>query len=289
MPLLEQTKSDIRRHLEFSTIGLWRQQNAGAGTLAPVNTGFRMFNSYGQLEYRMNNLQPNEECRMTGNPYGAFGFSQGNPLYFTIPVSPSSSITVNVASTAFGVDSPVTVTYDVTSTDTFLTICGQLAQLLSLNSTFASAGFYALNDFGNGPYGQPNNASQQVTFPIVSIVSPNPQTTFTLTVAGTGQTIPQIVQQGVNLHPSLTSNLTVPPTTIWGYVPICNYLEDQMAGATSDNLSALQANDAILRLSEMRDRKKLYRYYCKRLGDFIGISMNPDKPSDVLSGNWSCM
>ena len=55
-----------------------------------------------------------------------------------------------------------------------------------------------------------------------------------------------------------------------------NYLEDQMAGATSDNLSVFKANDATLRLSEMRDRERLFKKYVLRMAVFLGIVKNPD-------------
>src|SRR6185437_10778974 len=174
--LLEQDKSDIRRYLGYSAIGLWRQSPVG-GSLAPVNTGFRFFNSYGQLEYKMNNLQPNEEARATGYSYGAIGFVQGNPVSIVNNPSVGSTMTITITSTLL--NAPVVLNYTVQPNDTFLTICGQLALLAAQNGNFTSAGFLAINDFGTGPYGQPNDASQLVTFPIVSFMAPS-KTTFTI-------------------------------------------------------------------------------------------------------------
>lgn len=288
MPLLEQEKSDIRRHLDYSVIGLYRQSPVG-GTLAPMNTGFRILNSYGQLEYVMNNLLPNEEARLTGKSYGAIGFVNNNPVNPAVPVQVGSTMTISIFSDLFSV-SPVVLSYTVVSGDTLLSICGKLALQAASNGIFTSAGFYAMNDFGAGPYGQQYNPTQLVSFPIVSFVGPMPGINFTLTVAGTGTTVPQIVQQGVPLSPSSTSNLTYPPTKTWGYVPICNYLEDQMSGATSDNLSVFKANDAVLRLSEMKDRKKLYLLYTKRLALFLGTVKNQNNPANTgvsLGGSWT--
>lgn len=297
--LNDQTKSDVRRHLEYAVIGLWRSSPTG-GLLAPMNNGMRWFNSYGNLEYKMNNLKPDEESRLMGAGFGAIGFNQGNPNYFLIPPVPSSSITVAIASTAFGGSSPITHTYNTTDTDTFLTICGAIAQQFANDPNYTSAGFQAINPFGVGPLGEPNNATQLVTFPLVEFIGPTPQLTststspvavsFTITVSGTGSTIPQIINQGNPLSPSLTTNLTYPATKVWGYVPILNYLEDQMAGEVSDNLSVYKGNNATLRMSEMKDRQKLYKYYCRRMAVFLGIQMNPlaDNFSHEGSGNWSC-
>lgn len=282
MPLTEADKVSVRRYLDYSMIGLWRQSNGGSGSLAPFNTGFRMFNSYGNLEYKLSNMLPEEEATLTGRIYGSIGFNQPNPSQYTIPVDSGSTITVSIASTAFSA-SPVVLNYTVVEGDTFLTICGSLALLAASNGVFSSAGFYAMNGYGAGPLGFPNNPSQLVTQPIVSFVAPTPFTPFTLTVSGTGQTIPQIFNQGNPLPPTLTSNLTYPPTKVYGYLPILYYLEDQMVGATSDNLSVFKANDAVLRLTEMKDRKILFKNYCLRLATFLGILKNPDNAA--LTGN----
>lgn len=285
--LSEAEKSDIRRHLNYPMIGMYRQSPVG-GTLAPLNNGMRWFNSWGQIEYRMSNMLPNEEARVTGKPYGSIGFSQSNPLEYLIPIDPGSTFTISLTSTLFS-SNPVHETYTVTATDTFLTICGNVSQQFALNGVFASAGFIALNDFGSGPYGLPNNANQLVTFPLVSFLSPLNGGTFSIAVSGTGSTIPQIMQQGLALNPTLTSNLTFPATKIYGYVPILNYLEDQLAGSVSDNLSVLKGNNATLRTSEMKDRQKLYNFYRNRLALFFGVPINPlaELRDSSKSGSWS--
>jgi hypothetical protein len=293
MPLTQADKVSVRRYLDYSAIGLYRQNNAG-GTLAPMNTGFRMFNSYGNLEFKLNNLLPEEEATLTGRIYGSIGFNQPNPSQFVVDVDPGSTVTVSLSSAAFSA-SPVTINYTVTSTDTFLTICGNIANLFAQNGVFQAAGFYSMNGYGAGPLGFPSDPAQQVTQAIVSFVAPTPCTPFTIAVSGTGQSIPQIFNQGSPLPPTLTSNLSLPPTKIFGYLPILYYLEDQMVGSTSDNLSVFKANDAVLRLTEMRDRRQLFKNYCNRLATFLGILKNPDNPTltgqatlgNVSGGNWS--
>lgn len=291
MPLMEVEKQNLRRHLNYGAIGLYRLSPAG-GTLAPVNTGLRFFNSWSQLEYKMNNFLPNEEAALTGRSYGAIGFVNSNPVNFSTPVDPGSTIVINISSDLFSA-SPVTLNYTVVQGDTLLSICGSLAQQAALNSVFISAGFYCLNNYGAGPYGQLSSPlGQYVSLPIVSFLGPT-GSCFSLTTSGTGNTAPQIVSQGMPINPSLTSGMTVPSTTLWGYIPILNYLEDQMAGQVSDNLSVYKANDATLRMSEAKDRIRLYKFYVQRLSDFISIQVNPESPSRTNSmtmgntRNWS--
>src|ERR1700722_8606779 len=95
MPLIEQYKSDIRRYLGYPVVGLYNQSPAG-GSLANLNSGYRYFESYGQLEYRMNQLKPDEEARVTGQIYGAIGFANSNT-----PIQSGTVITVNITSSLF--------------------------------------------------------------------------------------------------------------------------------------------------------------------------------------------
>lgn len=277
MPLLEQEKQDLRRHLNYGVIGLYRQAPTG-GTLAPLNAGLRFFNSWSQLEYKMNNLLPGEEARLTGRSYGAIGFVNANPINFTVPVQVGSVINVSIASDLFSV-SPVNLSYTVQNGDTLLSICGSLAQQAATNSVFIAAGFYCLNDYGAGPYGQLSAPQgQYVSMPIVSFVGPTGGT-FTLTTSGSGNTAPQIVQQGMPLHPSMTVGNGCNNQVIWGYTPILNFLEDSMFGQVSTNLSVYQADKVILRMSEQKDRKKLYKQAVCRLSDYMSILINPESPS----------
>lgn len=270
----EATKGNVRRFLEYSVIGMYRQGATGAG-LAPFNNGLRYSQAYSQLEFKMNNFLPEEESRLTGRPYGSIGFAQSNPLEYLIPVDSGSTATVTITSPLLSTGS-VTKTYTVVEGDTYLTICGQIASLFAQDGVFAASGFIAINDFGSGPFGQGSNAVQLVVFPVVSFLSPTVGSPFTIAVSGTGDTIPQISQQGLALSPRLTSYQVSPPCPIYGYLPILDYLEDQMVGQVSDNLSVYKGNNATLRLSEMKDREKLFLKWCHRMAVFIGVSQNPD-------------
>lgn len=289
--ITETEKQDLRRHLNYGVIGLYRQAPVG-GTLAPLNTGLRFFNSWSQLEYKMNNFLPGEESRLTGRSYAAIGFVNSNPVNFTTPVDPGSVINISIASSLFSV-SPVNLSYTVQTGDTLLSICGSLAQQAATNSVFISAGFYCLNDYGAGPYGQLSSPQgQYVSMPIVSFVGPT-GASFTLATSGTGNTAPQIIQQGMPLNPSMTVGNSCNKEIIWGYIPILNYLEDSMFGQVSTNLSVYQADKVILRISEQKDRLRLYKQAVSRLSDFVSIMVNPESPSNggqmnsISKANWS--
>ena len=63
MPLTTSQKVNIRRHLGFPVAGLPLISPAG-GTLASGNAGYRFLQAYGQLEFRMNNLDGAEEASL---------------------------------------------------------------------------------------------------------------------------------------------------------------------------------------------------------------------------------
>src|ERR1700728_2221973 len=133
MPLTEQYKSDIRRYLGYQIVGLYNQSPDG-GSLANLNSGYRYFEAYGQLEYRMNQMKPDEEARVTGQIYGAIGFANSNT-----PIISGTVITVNLTSAIFSPNTQ-TLTYTVLPTDNLLTIVSAFANLAALNTQFAAAG-----------------------------------------------------------------------------------------------------------------------------------------------------
>ena len=73
-------KSNIRRHLDYPVAGLLSASAAG-GSLASAFVGYRFLQTYGRLEWKLNNLNPDEEARLTGLAYGAVALvgPQPNP------------------------------------------------------------------------------------------------------------------------------------------------------------------------------------------------------------------
>src|ERR1700751_4112508 len=93
-------KSSIRRHLNYPVIGL-PLISTGGGTLGSGAAGFRWFQAWGFLEYRLNNLNPDEEARLLGSGYAALALT-GPP--------PNPGDTLSVTFSGGGLPSPVTIT-----------------------------------------------------------------------------------------------------------------------------------------------------------------------------------
>lgn len=272
MALTIQTKVNIRRHLGYPLAGLEQISPAG-GTLASANNAYRFFQSYGQLEYRMNQLAPSEEAVLTGSPYGAVGFNNANT-----PIEAGTIIRVTITSPQFN-SSPVLLEYTVQSTDNLLSICGALANLAALNTTFTSAGFYAINDYGTGPFSQ-----QLVPFPIASFIAPSNSSSFVLSVSGAGNTVPQIVANGALLPPVITIDTEIPGRQIYGYLPILDTLENYYGG-TIQNLSTAKAREWTRNPRELKEKKALYNQWRQRLAQYMGISLDIHNNADIALRN----
>jgi hypothetical protein len=272
MALTLQTKVAIRRHLGYPLAGLQRISPAG-GTLASANNAYRFFESYGQLEYRMNQLAPAEEAVLTGSPYGAIGFNNANT-----PIDAGSVITVTLSSPQFS-NNPVILTYTVQPTDDLLSICGQIANLAALNPVFSSAGYYAINDYGTGAFSQ-----QLVPFPITSFIAPANTSSFSIAVSGSGNTVPQIVADGQLQPPFLFIDVTIPPEKVYGYVPILDVLES-FYGSSVQNMSTSKAREWTRNAWELKEKKALYNMWRQRLAQYMGISLDPHNNADIARRN----
>jgi hypothetical protein len=262
------TKVNIRRHLGYPLAGLTTSSPAG-GTLSSANNAYRFFGSYGQLEFRMNQLAPSEEAVLTGSPYGAVGFNNANT-----PIVAGTVITVTLNSPQFSTN-PVILTYTVQPTDDLLIICGQLANQAALNTDFTAAGFYAINDYGTGPWSQ-----QIVPFPICSFIAPSNSSSFSINVSGSGNTVPQVVANGQLLPPAIYLETTIPAKEIFGYLPILDTLESFYAG-TVQNLSTTKAREWTRNSRELTEKKMLYNQWRQRLAQFMGISLDLRNNADL--------
>src|ERR1700744_2725856 len=101
MPLTVAQKMQIRRFLNFPVTGNISQSPAG-GNLAQGFVGYRFFQAYGALEYKMNNLAPVEEAAILGLFYGAAAFVGPQP-------SAGDTASLTITSAALSA-SPQTVT-----------------------------------------------------------------------------------------------------------------------------------------------------------------------------------
>lgn len=273
MALLETEKSSVIRHLGYPVVGLWMVAPGGQN-MAYGGAGFRYFGAFGSLLYRLNQLKPDEEARITGRAYGAVGFTGFNP-------TPLDVVTLTV--TGGGLVTPVTVSVTVPQNVpgqapyTGNNLVSALSQALLLNPAIPGAGFTVVAPYGTGPFSQ-----QSVAVPIVALLGP-PCLSYSLTVGYSGNTVPQIMANGQLIPPFISFRSMGQNNKIYGFLPILDYLEGAYGGATID-LSASIANNVTLRHDELEQREIQYDWYKLRLSEFMGVPINMDPINDQPGG-----
>lgn len=260
MPLTIAQKSDIRRHLGYPVAGLARNSVAG-GTLASGSIGYRWLQAYAFMEYKLNNLNPDEEARVTGYAYGGLAFNGPQP-------TPGDVVTVVISGGSLV--SPVTLTVTVgplvPSIDNRITVVNQLAAAGGSNAALQAANILVLSPYGTGSYSE-----NSVPFPEVSFTCP---TSFSISATGSGTTYPQITANGQLLPPyAVLFDNTAP---VYGYIPILNGLESGYLGSAV-NLDTKEAGPWKSRHNEQGQRMSLLETYRRQLADFLGTPINPDK------------
>jgi hypothetical protein len=260
MAVTDAQKVQIRRHMGYPVMGLM-QFSPGGASLGTASSGYRFFQAYGLMEWRLNNLQVSEEAALVGSCAAGIAL---------VGVQPTVGQTASVVFAGGGiVGGPITITtpaFATSGTDGRLVLCQQLASLVSLNVTLQAAGIYAATPYGTGPFAQ--NA---VPLPEVGFVGPTP---FTISATSTGALAPVVTSQGVNVAPSTTLDGGI--TTIYGYLNILNGLESAYAGA-SDNLDTSKADVWTARSNELGLRTSLYINWRAMLSDFLGVPVNPQR------------
>lgn len=259
MALTEITKVKIRDHLRFGIAGLYRISPAG-GTVASGMIGYRFFQAYGTLEYRMNNMNASEEAMVTGNAMGAIAFTGPNP-------DPGDAFTANIS--GGGLSVPVQITVTAEAGDQPAVIAAKIAGAINGNQTLQLAGFYASAGYGAGPFGQ----GTTIPLPEVSIVSAQP---FQLSATTASITGAAVTLQGQQVGYSATfDGIAGTPglTTIFGYVPILDALKGAIASA-SQNLDTKRADVWFGRGSEPAQRLAMYQRWRMLLADFMGLQLN---------------
>ena len=256
MALSEDTKVDIRRHLRYGAIGQYKTSAAG-GTLAVGSLGWRFFRTAGNLEYRMNNLSPVEEAKITGFAVGSVSFIGANP-------APGDQFTAALSGGGLSQAQQVTVT--AVAGDTPLSLSSKMAAALAANTTIAAAGFVVTALYGAGPFG----VNQQVPLPEVSVTNTQP---FIFAVSTTSSLCaPQVVGQGAQRSPS--ADLTGQGNVTFGFIPLLNGLEAALFGA-SQNLDTRRADVWYARSNEIAQRRALYEQLAETFAEFIA-PINPD-------------
>lgn len=278
MALLLAQKSDVRRHLRYPLAGLFHFSTTG-GTLADGTASYRYFQPFAFLEWRLNNLAPDEEARLTGNAYAAMAFVGPAP-------NPGSVFTLNFS--GGNLTAPVTVTVTSDSSDipqnstelaasyagsnNGLIIAAKIASAVNLNAALQAARISAVAPFGTGAF-----SYSVVPIPEVAFVSP---TGFQFSFTFSSNLAPSLTADGTQLHPMMENTLGT--QDIFGYIPILNYLETQYATASRD-LSTSQADVWKARATELPERFSLYSTWQSRLAEFLDVPINPNARTNLRS------
>lgn len=250
-------KSSVRRHLGFPVVGQPRASAVG-GTNGSAFNGYRFFQIYGRLEFKMNNLNPDEESRLFGSPYG--GVALVGP-----PPNPGDAVGFTL--TGGGLSSSQTITATAESGDTAIQLIQRLAANATINSAVQSASMVVLAPFGAGPFSE-----NSIPLPELAIVA---QSAFTITSpTGSGNLIPQVTANGKLLGPSASLDGTI---TLWGYIPILDGLEAAFGGA-SQFLFAQAAGPWKGRSNEIGQRLSLYHNWQVLLSNFLEIPIYTGTP-----------
>jgi hypothetical protein len=273
MPLSLSQKSNVRRHLGYPLIGLPRISPAGGTLAAGTTSSYRYFQAYGMLEFRLNNLNMDEESRLLGSYYG--GLSVIGP-------TPGVGDTLVVTFSGGNLVSPVVITVTVTApmiiptppnpvyvnSNAGLGIVMTLAQLVLQNTALQAAKIT-----GFAPYSTGSFANAAIPLPEVAFTSPVP---FSLSVSTTGLVAAQIIMDGSTpLSPSLPTMPGLTTAPIFGYMPILDYLESAYGGATQ-NLDTSKADVWSARMTELPERMSQYMIWREKLSEFLAIPVNPD-------------
>lgn len=277
MALDDVIKSDVRRHLGYPAIGLYRSSVTGM-TLADGAAGYRYFTGYGQLEWRMNNLMPDEEARINGNAFGSVA----------ITGTPQNGDVIQITISGAGLVNPVTFSTTVVGlvanpqNDPNVNNQNQLivTQLILIaasgQSALVQAGFLFVAPYGAGPFAQrfyPN--------PIITFQNP---AGFTIVVTGPANEGLQIRASGKPLAPFYTQNAGSPTaSTFYGFIPILNQLEAAQAG-TSDNLDTIRADVWYARSTEIKERAQLYNLWQRKLSVFLNLPLGTESGASAAKG-----
>ncbi len=256
-------KSSIRRHLDYPVVGLLKSSPAG-GSVASAFVGYRFFQTYGRLEWKLSNLNADEEARLVGLAYGAIAL-----------VGPSPNIGDQVSITLQGgaIATPQTLTAVAAAGDSAPTLTLKLAAAAAANTTLQAAQVLAVSPFGTGPFNQNE-------LPLAEVAFEAPAAFEIVNPSGTGVLVPQITAQGGFLSPTASVDGV---NTLFGYLPILDALEGAWASA-SQNLDTIKAGPWLGRNNEIGQRLALYRNWQIRMSRFLEIPLYTGGPETQRDG-----
>lgn len=262
MPLSVAQKSQIRRHLGYENIGFSSAFGAGGGTLG-TNMGHLASSTYGELETKMNSLQPCDESAITGRAYGSVQFLGLEP-----EVGDQVNLTFsNVPGITSPFEDPVVVNFTVTENEagSMGKLAMAMARAVSNKSELAILGFRALAPYGPGSTVLNPMAEFSVTSAVVFLLSATSTGSVSAVVQDDGSELPEPSAQ--------VGKVAGVPKILNGYLPLLNYLYGAIATATTRQ-GTVKADVFTARQDEVEARTELYEFYRRDFATFLGVPVN---------------
>ncbi len=261
MALLEPQKSSIRRHLQYGNIGL--SYNAAGGGSLGANAGFRYFNEWGDLEIRMDSLQPVDEACITGLPYGVMMFQGPDP-------NPGDELVFTIAGGGLSSTQTITVT----------AVEGQDRNDFCAAAQIAVAQNIAVNAAGIMSFAPIAAKSDTGIIKPVSELQFVARSSFTLAI--TSQTGNVAANIPFN-NQQMDVMQTISGTNVYGFLAICNALY-ALIGTANDLMAVDKADVFTARPTEYRDRRHSWKRAVDDMADFLVARVNP-QPSHGFRSN----
>lgn len=267
MALTTGQRVEIGRHLKYPMIGAPAVTSGGPPYTSTFGQaggllGFRYFEFYPLLLFRLANMSQNEEVSIVGSQspfFGQFYTAASAIVTITAPTPVSGDgITVQING------QPAQTTF--TGIDTQTTIASKVANAINANASLSAV-----------VIAQANGAVVTVT--ALAIGGRANSLSITAFVQGTSATV--AVTSG-GLPTNTLQGGQDPPGPVWvdpadfvvqpyfGYLPIIRYWESQLSNAAS-GMDTVQAAVFHQRQDEFAARMGGYETWCKRLAQFISV------------------
>lgn len=267
--ITELQKVQIRRHLGFPVVGNPRRSPVGSHTLASGSIGWRFFQVFGMLEYRLNNLQPFEESIILGMATSSVIVSGSQAI---LPTGLTPQITISILSGSVS----ELLSYTTQVGDTIWHVGLGLAAELLANVNLMGVQFNAASpsSFGNfSDVAKPPSIEQP--FPGIEITCLTEE--FSVAVVSDPPIILSVEPGGGTF---IDPSAVLEKVKYHGYLPILGALEGKIA-SSSDNLDTEKADVWTARKDEVEIREKLYRIWRQKLASFLSIPLWENSGYDI--------
>lgn len=259
--LTQQQKVAIRRHAGIPFAG-----TAQAGRLF----GWRFEIHVEDLEYKMNNMQPNEEQLLTGLAMGSWKLG-GRPTVGDVLSFVVGATTVNYTVTDSDFDIPPNP-INPSDSSVLYAIALSAANAINANGTLAAAGYTAV---GVQPAQQFSPSYMPPYFAEVILTAPGDAApVLSSSVSGTTSLITDNPGSQCPVTATFVNSVTGAQTTVFGYIAVCDSLAMGMtqAGLSLWLQSASGAGGAGVKFrpDEVLARRAQYKEYVTQMMQTIG-------------------